>query len=49
MDGTSKQLVILKENGNRKNTFTQNQGKRAEIHWIHNEEGGCGKLKHRGL
>lgn len=49
MDGASKQLGIPKENGNRKNTFTQNQGKRAEIQWIHNEKGRPGKLKPRGL
>lgn len=38
MDGASKQQGILKENGNRKDTSTQNQEKATEIYCTHNED-----------
>lgn len=44
MDGASKQYGILKENGNRKNAYTQNKVKTAEILRTFYEQGGLGKL-----
>lgn len=43
-----KQQGILKEYGNRVNTYTKTQEKVDEIPWRHNTEKAFGKLNHHG-
>lgn len=49
MDGTSKKQGSIKENSNRKNTPTQNQKKKTEVRWTHNEKGWLGKYNLHSL
>lgn len=44
MDGVSQQCGSLKENGNNKYTYAQNQKEIDEIPWTNNEEREMGKL-----
>lgn len=48
MDRTSKKHGCLKENGSRKNTYTQNPEKTTVIPWTHNEEGGLARPSPHG-
>lgn len=44
MDILSKQQGRRKENGNKKNKYTQNQKGSPKTPWTHNEKRGLGKL-----